>query len=305
MKNAYKVLLLFTISFVLITSTNALYSFPNSQNSVPHLNAVVSTPPVIIFNLTNMSSTGILLIQVYDAETNLYEVNVFWNGVVLNDSETWFTVTWDSIVYDSSNTPLSVQAENSESSFDNLAPGSDNTYIAEIFVDDVFLPGDHNNISVVAENLGGAIATSTTSFCNTVDCWGRGGGSSTAETPANTIEQTGIPTMIFDMTGYYCCGYVEPIIEPNGNPIVNFTVFYNETKNMLAMTVLTENGYFYKSAIFLDYSVDLNLFGCRDCSCPIEEPEPTNTSGYLIMTILSSVLIVTTIVNLRKRKSKK
>ena len=249
-----------------------------------------------------MSSTGILRIKVYDNETNLSEVSVYWNTTLLNSSVVWFNVTWSYMVYTDSNITLSVKNEDSESSFDETAPDtSSNTYEGEIDVDEVFVEGDHNDITVEAENLDGTTSFTTTSFCNTADCWGRGGGSLTTNTPSNTLEaQANIPIMGFDMTGYYCCGYIEPIIEPNGNPIVNFTVSYNETENMLSMTVLTENGYFYKSAIILDDTVDLNLFGCRDCSCPI-----TPTSGYLFITVLSSVLILTIILNLRKRKSKK
>ena len=285
----------------MITATNTLYSFPDNQIDIPNLDAVPSTPPVIIFDLSDMSSTGILRIRVYDNETNLSEVSVYWNTTLLNSSDPWFNVTWSYMLYTDSNITLSVKNEDSESSFDDTAPGtSSNTYDAEIAIDDVFLPGDHNSISVEAENLGGNAAASTTSFCYTEDCWGRGGGSLTVDTPANTFEaQTGIPIMVFDMTGYYCCGYIEPIIEPNGNPIVNFTVSYSETENMLSMTVLTENGYFYKSAIILDDTIDLNLFGCRDCTCPIE------TSGYLFITVLSSIFILATILILRKRKSKK
>ena len=300
MKKAYKILFLFSVCLALITYTNTLYSFPDSQNDVLNLDAGDSTPPVIIFDLTDMSSTGILRIKVYDNETNLSEVSVYWNTTVLNSLNPWFNITWSFVNYTDSNTPLSVMTEDCESSFDDAAPGtSSNTYDAEIDIDEIFLSGDHNNIRVEAANLDDTISSTTTSFCNTIDCWGRGGGSLTVDTPTNTLAQTGIPIMVFDMTGYYCCGYIEPVIEPNGNPIVNFTISYNETENMLSMTVLTENGNFYKSAIILDDSIELNLFGCRDCICPIE------TSGFLFLTVLSSVLILTTILYLKKRKSKK
>ncbi len=300
MKKAYKILFLFSVCLALITSANSLYSFSDKQNDVPILDASDSTPPVIIFDLTDMSSTGILRIKVYDNETNLSEVSVYWNTTLLNSSEVCFNVTWTYMLYTDSNITLSVTTEDSESSFDDAAPGtSSNTYDAEIDIDEIFLSGDHNNIRVEAANLDDTISSTTTSFCNTVDCWGRGGGSLTVDTPTNTLAQTGIPIMVFDMTGYYCCGYIEPVIEPNGNPIVNFTISYNETENMLSMTVLTENGNFYKSAIILDDTIELNLFGCRDCSCPIE------TSGYLLITVLSSIFILTIILNLRKRKSKK
>ncbi len=302
MKKAYKILFLVTVCLILITSTNTLYSSPDSQDDIPNLDAADSTPPVIIFDLSDMSSTGILRIKVYDNETNLSEVSVYWNTTELNSSDIWFNVTWYYILYTDSNITLSVVTEDSESSFDDVAPDEDrNSYDAVIAVDEVFLPGDHNSISVEAENLDGTKSTTTMSFCNTVDCWGRGGGSLTTDTPANTLEaQANIPIMGFDMTGYYCCGYIEPIIEPNGSPIVNFTVSYNETENILSMTVMTENGYFYKSAIILDDAVNLNLFGCRDCTCPV-----TAASAYLFITVLSSVFILTTILNLKKRKSKK
>jgi len=301
MKKAYKILFLFSVCLVLFMTTNALYSFPDSQNKVPNLDATDSTPPVIIFDLSDMSSTGILRIKVYDNETDLSEVSVYWNTTLLNSSDIWFNVTWYYLVYTDSNITLSVVTEDSESSFDDVAPDEDkNSYEGVINVDEIFLPGDHNSISVEAENLDGTKSTTTTSFCNTVDCWGRGGGSLTTGTTANTLEtQANIPIMGFDMTGYYCCGYIEPIIEPNGSPIVNFAVSYNETENILSMTVLTENGYFYKYAIILDDAVDLNLFGCSYCTCP------TESSGYLFITFLSSIFILTIILNLRKRKSKK
>ncbi len=306
MKKAYKTLLLFTIYFVLVTSTNTLYSFPDNQIDIPNLDAVDSTPPVIIFDLSDMSSNGILRIKVYDTETNLSEVVVKWNGVELTSPPN-ISIIWYYVVYNSTNTQLSVKNDDSESTFDVAAPDSNsNSYDGAIDVDEVFIPGDHNDIEVEAENLDGTRSYSTTSFCNSIDCWGRGGGSLTTETPSNTLEvQTGIPIMVFNMTGYYCCGYIEPRIESNGSSITNFTISYNETANMLSMTVLTENGYFYKSALLLDPTVDLNLFGCDDCSCLIDETETTDTPSYLFITILSSVFILTTIVNLRKHKSKK
>lgn len=239
MKKAYKIIFLFSVCLALITYTNTLHSFPDCQNDVPNLDVAVSTPPVIIFDLSDMSSTGILRIKVYDNETNLSEVSVYWNTTKLNSSDPWFTITWSYVNYTDSNTPLSVKNEDSESSFDDTAPDdSSNTYDAVIDVDEVFLPGDHNSIGVEAENFDGTTSFTTTSFCNTVDCWGRGGGSYTVDTPTNVVEaQTSIPIMVFDMTGYYCCGYIEPVIEPNGNPIVNFTVSYNETEDILSMTV--------------------------------------------------------------------
>jgi len=303
MKKAYEVLIVFTFCLVLITSTNTLYSLPDSNSDIPNLNAGDSTPPVIIFNLANMSTDGLLLIQVYDAETSLSEVNVYRNGATLNSTDTLFNVSWSTVVYDSSNTPLSVQDENSKNSFDDLTPSGENTYSGDILVDDVFLSGEHNNITVIADNLDGSRSISTTSFCNTVDCWGRGGGSSTTDTPTNTQEaQPNIPIMVFDMTGYYCCGYIEPRIEPNGNSITNFTVSYNETENMLSMTVLTENGYFYKSALMLDYTVDLNLFGCEDCSCPIYTP-PTGEPSFIFLTLIPAIAILA--IFLKNKKSKR
>ncbi|MCK5305077.1 MAG: hypothetical protein KAJ72_07495, partial [Candidatus Heimdallarchaeota archaeon] len=241
MKKAYKILFLFTVYLLLLTSANTLHSFPDNQIDIPNLDTVPSTPPVIIFDLSDMSSNGILRIKVYDNETNLNEVSVYWNTTVLKPSDPWFNITWSYVNYTDSNTPLSVKNDNSENSFDVVAPDdSSNTYDALIAVDDIFLPGDHNSISVEAENTGSMGASSTITFCNTIDCWGRGGGSLTTDTPANTLEtQANIPIMSFDMTGYYCCGYIEPIIEPNGSPIVNFTVSYNETENILSMKVLT------------------------------------------------------------------
>jgi hypothetical protein len=303
MKKAYEVLILFTFCSVLITSINTLYALPDSNYYVPNINAGDSTPPVIIFNLSNMSTDGLLIIQVYDAETSLAEVNVYRNGDEINSTEPWLNVTWSTIVYDSSNTPLSVKDEGIENSFDDLTPAGENTYTGDILVDDVFLTGEHNDITVIADNTDGSRSTSTTSFCNTVDCWGRGGGSLTTDTPANIQEaQPNIPIMIFNMTGYYCCGYIEPRIEPNGNSITNFTVSYNETENMLSMTVLTENGYFYKSAIMLDYTVDLNLFGCEDCNCPIETP--TGEPSFIFLTLIPAVVILAIILKFKKSKRK-
>jgi hypothetical protein len=303
MKKAYKILFLVTVCLILIASTNALYSSSESQNDVPTLDAVDSTPPVIIFDLSDMSSTGILRIKVYDNETNLSDVAVYWNNTLLNSSDPWFNVTWYYVLYTDSNITLSVVTEDNESSFDDVAPDANsNTYDAVIDIDAVFLPGDHNSIRVESTNLDGTTTASTTSFCNTAECWGRGGGSISPNTPANTIEvQENIPIMGFDMTGYYCCGYIAPIIEPNGDPIANFTVSYNETENILSMTVLTENGYFYKSAIILDDTVDLNLFGCRDCTCPIETPigEPS----FIFLTLIPAVVILA--IFLKDKKSKR
>ena len=304
MKKAYKALFLITVFLVLFTSINTLNSFPDNQNDVPYLNVGDSTPPVIIFDISDMSSNGILTILVYDVETALSEVSIYWNGIEINDSTTGVTVTWSIVNYTATPPPLSLINEIRENSLEDASPGGgENTYTSDIEIDQVFETGGHNDVTAEAGNIDSTTTIVTMSFCNSIDCWGRGGGSTPTDTPTDTLEvQTGTPTIIFNMTGYYCCGYIEPMIEPNGSSIDNFTIFYDQAENILSFSISTEDGYNYKSGIMLDDVVDLNLFGCRDCSCPID---PTSTSGYLFITLLSSVIVLTAVVNFRKHKSKK
>ncbi len=302
MKKANKVLLVCTLCLFLSVPTKSSYSIIENQSNISNLDSTASTPPVIIFDLSNMATSGILTINVYDAENNLSEVSVFHNGLELFSPN--ITVTWNDTDWSLQTPPLSIKTHDYENSLDDSAPDNDQTaYKGEITVDDVFVSGDHNEITVESSNLSGDIAMSTILFCNTVDCWGRGGGTSNDDIFTVTREPpTGVPVMTFNMTGYYCCGYIEPIIEPTDSSIVNFTVFYNETDNMLAMTVLTEEGNFFKTAITLDETVDLNLFGCRDCSCPIEVP--TAEPSFIFLALSSGVVILATILKINKRKRK-
>ena len=289
MKIRFKITIMILLSSILLFST---YSLEASVNDEPgdtrELNSD-STPPIIIFNTTLMSSENIIQILVYDAESNLSEVTILGDPFNLTAAENTFNVTWSYVNYILNPPPLSKGGE-------TINPPADaNTLNANISTD-LFVEGDHNSLEVDAENEELLASTSTITFCNTYECWGRGGGHSNVLPETTLNGEVGVPIIHFDATGYYCCGNIIPEIIPNGAVIVNSIIDVAIDGSLLTVELETSDGNWHKSAVALDPDVHLNcLEDCDDCTCP------TDVS---VAPIFLGLLAITTVIILLKRKRK-
>ncbi len=304
MKKKIKFFILLLICSLLLSLSFITNSTLEEKTRIPELKAI-ETPPVILFNLTDMSSSGILRILVYDTDTNLSTVDVYHNNVWLNISLD-FNVTWSYKDYGITPPPLSLKI------YPDADPGSD-TFEGEIDINDVFVEGDHNNITVIAENLGGFGATANSVFCREVECWGGGGGYTPVVTQDTLAAQSNIPDIIFDLSCYFTCNRIHTYIEGNGAVIEAYNMSkMNET---LKVWAYTDENVEYVAGVLLDPAIDIYNVTCYDCECPqceeceecevceeCEEcPDPIETP-YQFIPILVGLVSVATILTIRKRK---
>lgn len=292
MKIRFKIAIIILFISLLLSSTYSLTATVEDKPSPIRGLDADSTPPIIIFNITQMSTDNIIKILVYDAESNLSEVTPLGYPFDLNSSASTFNVTWSYLNYTSFPPPLS---KGSETIPAPTEPEAD-TFDADVSTD-LFVVGEHNDITVDAENEELLASTSSITFCNSYECWGRGGGQTSvlSETTLNVRE--GVPLIHFDLTGYYCCGCIDIEIIRNDAEVVDVTRGLIADDTILVVEVTTAGGDFYKSALVLDPEVTLeSIVGCEDCTCP------TDMSA---IPSLFALLSVATAIILLKRKRKK
>ncbi|MHA1202517.1 MAG: hypothetical protein ACTSQ4_08350 [Candidatus Heimdallarchaeaceae archaeon] len=284
MKIRFKIAIILLFISLFLSSTYSLKATVEDKPSpIRGLNAD-STPPIIIFNITQMSTDNIIKILVYDAESNLTEVTPL-------GSTSSFNVTWSYLNYTLFPPPLSKGGETIPAPTEPEA----NTFDADVSTD-LFVVGEHNNITVDAENEELLASTSSITFCNSYECWGRGGGQTSALSETTLNVREGVPLIHFDLTGYYCCGCIDIEIIPNDAEIVDVMRGLIADDTILVVEVTTTGGDFYKSALVLDPEVTLeSIIGCEDCTCP------TDISA---IPGLIALLSVATVIILLKRKRK-
>lgn len=292
MKIRFKIAIIILFISLLLSSTYSLTATVEDKPSPIRGLDADSTPPIIIFNITQMSTDNIIKILVYDAESNLSEVTPLGYPFDLNSSASTFNVTWSYLNYTSFPPPLS---KGSETIPAPTEPEAD-TFDADVSTD-LFVVGEHNDITVDAENEELLASTSSITFCNSYECWGRGGGQTSALSETTLDVREGVPLIRFDLTGYYCCGCIDIEIIRNDAEVVDVTRGLIADDTILVVEVTTAGGDFYKSALVLDPEVTLeSIVGCEDCTCP------TDMSA---IPSLFALLSVATAIILLKRKRKK
>ena len=288
MKKKVNFFILLLICSLLLPLSFFTNSMSEEETRMLDLKAI-ETPPAILFNLTDMSSLGILRILVYDTDSNLSTVDVYHNNVWLNVSLD-FNVTWSYKDYGINPPPLSLKI------YPNADPGSD-TFEGELDVNDIFDEGVHNNITVEAGNIDGLSSTSSSMFCREVECWG-GGGNSQTETDYSLKTQTNIPEIIFDLTCYYRYGRIHTYIEGNEAIIEAYTIEkINET---LKVWAYTDENVEYVAGVLLDAEVDIYNVTCPECEC--EPTVPCDETYFQFIPILLGLVSIVAILTVRKRK---
>ena len=275
--------------------TNA---YLDSETSMPTLNQSDNSPPVIIYNTSEISSTGNLYIKVYDAENSLSAVVIEHNNYTLTSGTTGFSFSWSFVNYTTTPPPLSPK----RGEIEETAPSGMNTYDATIDVDEVFVTTDHNDIKVTANNTDSLESYSTMMFCNQVECWGRGGGAETTNPIQVDDVQVGEPNLTFDMRGFWCCGYISPYIRIRNTDILNFTIILNDTNNMLTMSVFDIYEINYKAAVIVNGTIE--LFGYEECDCEIDPTGTGSPANYFLIPVVFGFIFIVAILTYRKRKKK-
>lgn len=295
MKIRFKIAIILLFISLLLSSTYSLEATVEDKPSPIRGLYADTTSPIIIYNITQMSTDNIVKILVYDAESNLTEVTAIGNPFNLSSSAGTFNVTWSYINYTTFPPPVSKGGETLPAPTEPEA----NTFDANVSTD-LFVVGGHNNIEVDAENEEGLSATASVTFCDTYECWGRGGGDIN-NSPQSSIDRiVGVPIIHFDLTDYFCCGCVSFEVLQNGASVLDFTydVQTIDENNLLYTVELNmQSGAVHKSAIILDpaiYVVDTGS-NCDDCTCP------TALSSLPIIIGLFTISIILTIKRKKKR----
>ena len=265
-------------------------AYNNSQLTNSTLDQTDITPPIIIFD-TSLMSTGVLMIAVYDFETNLSYVTVTHNGTAITDST--FERNW---YYDNTSTPpFMLKNTDTSSSIDETAPIDANTFEGWLYIDNYFEEGDHNSVSVEAGNEASLVGRATLDFCNQVECWGRGGTAATTQSENNVDDQVGVPDLRFDMEGFYCCGQISPWIDFDESEILNFTITLNGAQNRLSMSVFDDDGYNYIAAVIVEGTIE--FFGGDACDCGLEGV------GFFL-SVAFGLAVIVSVTTVRKRKKR-
>ncbi len=293
MKIRFKIaIILLFISLLLSSAYSSKATVEDKPSPIRGLDADL-TAPIIIFNITQMSTDNIVKILVYDAESNLTEVTAIGNPFNLNSSTSTFNVTWSYINYTTFPPPVSKGGDTLPAPTEPEA----NTFDADVSTD-LFVVGDHNNITVEAENEELLASASTITFCNSYECWGRGGGQNSilSETTLNVRE--GVPIILFDLTNYYCCGCINTEIIANGAEIDGSSKYFVDGDKIFVVQVVTVGGDVYKSALVLDPEIILESFtGCEDCSC-------ANADTSTIPSIFALLSVATAIILLKRKRKR-
>lgn len=273
---------------ILIFSCFSIFADVELENPYPEL-SVIETPPVILFDTTMMVSNNILQIIVYDTDSNLSTVHVYHNDNLLNASVN-FTISWYYVDYSNTSTPLSLSSDQDADPDTNTFEGDLNT--------DTFEEGEHNNVTVIAENEVGLIGIATYRGCSTVHCWGGGGGGgNTPVQPDHSfMTQTNIPEIIFDMSCYFTENRINTIIEGNGAIIEAYTI--EKVNSTLTAWVYTDENVEYYAGIRVDE--DIENVDCPECEVPTVTVTVENSFPFLPLLAGFSFLIAIFI--LRKRK---
>lgn len=284
----------------------------NESKEIKYSDTDIS-PPVIIFNVSLMTSQNIVQILVYDAESNLTQISfeLVDSPNYLNSSENTFNVTWSYVDYSVVTPPLSKETVPAPT----LPPPNDepNTAVANISTD-VFVVGIHNEIGVDAENEEGLISSSILSFCDSYECWGRGGGGNVHEEQIMDLEfLLGVPVIYFDLSGYFCTGCLDAWVDPYGAtllltntlPSIHVSLTPDLKYYQLHVEALTIDGYWHNSSVILDPDITGSLTGCCDFQdCDIETCPYCDSSPISFISVFAGIIILTIVVSIKRKRKK-